>query len=215
MNFQLDYNTMNTEFKKLFVTYEIAKKLEELGIFFDSFGYYDDENKLRYNHYGYPEQNKDDGVLNAPLHQQVIDFLRENHKLVPLPQICSNGTYLCRVVKNQYPDYDLDVVNSYHNTYYEALESAILKALELIKTTKMENNYEELKKKLYSRHFEYTEKGLGTCFYAIDVMRYMNGVEKIIEEQQKEINRLNFVISKFNGTNVGINQSVTDYTKGI
>jgi hypothetical protein len=79
----------------------------------------------------------------------------------------------------------------------------------------MENNYEELKKKLYSRHFEYTEKGLGACFYAQDVMRYMNGVEKIIEEQQKEINRLNFVMSKFNGTNVGINQSVTDYTKGI
>lgn len=79
----------------------------------------------------------------------------------------------------------------------------------------MENNLKELKRKLYASSFDYTEKGRGTCFYAQDVCRYMNGVEKLLEEQEEEIRRLKFVVSKFNGTNAGINQSVTDYTKGI
>ena len=79
----------------------------------------------------------------------------------------------------------------------------------------MENKYEELKKKLYNSSFDYVEKDKGTCFYALHVMRYANGVEKLLEEQEEEIRRLKFIISKFNGTNVGINQSLTDYTKGI
>lgn len=79
----------------------------------------------------------------------------------------------------------------------------------------MENNHEELKKKLFNSSFEYVEKDKGACFYAQHVMRYVNGVEKLLEEQEEEIRRLKFVISKFNGTNIGINQSVTDYTKGI
>lgn len=78
-----------------------------------------------------------------------------------------------------------------------------------------ENKHEELKKKLYNSSFEYVEKDKGTCFYALHVMRYVNAVEKLLEEKEDEIRHLKFVISKFNGTNVGINQSVTDYTKGI
>lgn len=79
----------------------------------------------------------------------------------------------------------------------------------------MENKLIELKRILYSSSFDYVEKGKGACFYAQHVVQYMNGIEKLMEEQQEEIRRLKFVVSKFNGTNVGINQSVTDYTKGI
>ena len=79
----------------------------------------------------------------------------------------------------------------------------------------MENSLVALKRKLQASTFDYTEEDKGACFYALHVMRYVNGVEKLLEEQEEEIRRLKFVISKFNGTNVGINQSVTDYTKGI
>ncbi len=79
----------------------------------------------------------------------------------------------------------------------------------------MENNSEELKRILFNCYFDYTEKDKGACFYGQHVMQYINGVEKIMELQRKEIERLNFVVSKFNGVNAGINQSVTDLTQPI
>ena len=84
-----------------------------------------------------------------------------------------------------------------------------------MESDKLENSLYELKKKLYASSFDYVEKSKGACFYAQHVVQYMNGVEKLLEEQEEEIRRLKFVVSKFSGTNVGINQSVTDYTKGI
>lgn len=58
----------------------------------------------------------------------------------------------------------------------------------------MENNSEELKRTLYNYYFDYTEKDKGACFYAQHVMQYINGVESIIEEQQKEIERLKQIV---------------------
>ncbi len=79
----------------------------------------------------------------------------------------------------------------------------------------MENNSEELKRILYNCYFDYVEKGKGACFYGQHVIQYINGVEAIMESQQKEIERLKFVVSKFNGVNIGINQSVTNLNKPI
>ncbi len=132
---------MNKAVENLFISYEIAKKLKEIGYDEPCIAWYLPNKKIQFglsdddgiDTFKNSESTCHNSLISAPSWQQCIDWLRDNHKIIPLPQVCSNGTYLCRVVKNEYPDYDLDINNSYHNTFYEAFESSILKALDLIK----------------------------------------------------------------------------------
>lgn len=63
--------------KKQFVTYEIAKKLEEIGFNYNVIATYDNEEKLTLFDYEIRASNQ----LIAPLWQQAIDWLREEHDI--------------------------------------------------------------------------------------------------------------------------------------
>ena len=123
--------------KEQFVTYEIAVKLRELGFNEECLGFYKTtlgDNvpelhiiKCNYNSGKYitiPE----DFHTDAPLWQQVIDWLREEHNInLYLPKSVYGGYVY--VVDSKYSD-------TIYNDYYDAREQAILKALELCQKEK-------------------------------------------------------------------------------
>lgn len=124
--------------KKQFVTYEIALKLKELGFNEECFGYYTESRLL---HLGGRTGNIDDVKINkkyvedicqndnacsAPLWQQAIDWLREEHDVIIDVAKIFNGTDSYHFAINLEWEY-------FSGTYYEALEESILKAIELIK----------------------------------------------------------------------------------
>ena len=60
--------------KKIFVKYETALKLKELGLIGIFFGvYYDKDGNVR--------RSSIDEIGDAPMYQQVTDFLREKHNI--------------------------------------------------------------------------------------------------------------------------------------
>lgn len=78
--------------KRSFVPYEIALKLKELGFNVDCLGYYNPNGHFLYKLYcadEYADLNIDDilkykvhyDCVYAPMYQQVIDWLREEHKI--------------------------------------------------------------------------------------------------------------------------------------
>lgn len=124
--------------EKEFVTYEIALKLKELGFDEPCFGYYTESRLL---HLGGRLGSIDDVTINkkyvddicqndntclAPLWQQVIDWLREEHDVIIDVAKIFNGTDSCHFAINLEWEY-------FSGTYYEAREESILKAIELIK----------------------------------------------------------------------------------
>ena len=121
------------EIKEQFVTYEIVLKLKELGFDEKCLGMYGSEFEFVVDEssWRYAQISKD--VLQAPLWQQVIDFLREKYLLH---------------IEIQSPDYSNDVNFSWsiHKIskfgslasgesfdYHKVREQAILKAIELCK----------------------------------------------------------------------------------
>ncbi len=118
--------------EKEFVTYEVAKKLKELG--FDNVpclgvyytneteGAFEIDSSIRDTQY-YSKKGFRDGIL-APLWQQAIDWLREKKiKVVEIPNF-DWEIYIYR---------DDVGMAMYHSAYsMPSLESAILKAIELI-----------------------------------------------------------------------------------
>lgn len=117
--------------KDQFVTYEIAKKLKELGFNEDCFGCYKVEPfDPPYLHDSTRGQNSSFGKwVAAPLWQQAIDWLRvEYDKFIlirPVHEIHPEQKFL------GYSDGFTE--GKYHETYEQAREAATLKALELIK----------------------------------------------------------------------------------
>ena len=65
--------------QKQFVTYEIAKKLKELGFDEECFGYYSYSKKLFLGN-GKDAYNYKD-IISAPLWQQAIDWIAEKYKI--------------------------------------------------------------------------------------------------------------------------------------
>lgn len=122
---------------KQFTTYEIALKLKELGFNEPCLGFFalTDENgnsifQLSKNpHY----DTSDDGVTSCPLWQQIIDWFRDAHNLEVGVGYCFFATknkkkYQTIIISNNYLSYDC---SGSYDTYQEARESAILKAIEL------------------------------------------------------------------------------------
>lgn len=127
--------------KEQFCSYEIALKLKELGFYekcVASYYTYDIKNfsKGKYDYRGkfeFDYSTEDQYIVNsnetyyvsAPLWQQVIDWLREEHNIhLYLPKSVYGGYVY--VVDSKYSD-------TIYNDYYDAREQAILKALELCK----------------------------------------------------------------------------------
>ena len=130
--------------KEQFVTYEIALVLKELGFNEECFGYFKTDKNL-HEFYGSSEQVIDCNI-QAPLWQQVIDWLREKHNIYLT-------IYNPLLYNSYYPDskygFDCEIEfltknnnvastlisnnDSGFETYYEVREQAINKAIEIIK----------------------------------------------------------------------------------
>lgn len=129
--------------KHLFVTYEIAKLLKEKGFNEMCFAYY--PSTCLNPDLLIPSQYKETAIFYdrphntltlAPMHQQVIDFLREKHDLV-ISTRRDGGYWIIDVVDIS----DEDSSSPFNRTderalgsdYYAMLNEAIIKALNLIK----------------------------------------------------------------------------------
>ena len=123
--------------KNQFVTYEIALKLKELGFDEECFCTYHnaelsrnpshkiDATPIQGKPYIWKNSKFHNSIVCAPLWQQVIDWLREEHNIhLYLPKSVYDGYVY--VVNSKYSD-------TIYNDYYDAREQAILKAIELCK----------------------------------------------------------------------------------
>ena len=135
-----------------FVTYEIAKLLKELN--FDepclAWYYFNEENSSyalnsfkqdygdKFDWWKYSELDSDVYVdhLMAPLWQQVINWLREEYKLIVSINIMSDLSYYSLLINID--EDKLNLRNQSQNrgfiTYEEALEDGLFEALKLIKS---------------------------------------------------------------------------------
>lgn len=77
--------------KNLFIPYEQAMTLKELGFDEPCFGccFHNNKNVVEYNSDGVPfNHNNRKTRISAPLYQQAFDWLREKHKLHGEPTSC-------------------------------------------------------------------------------------------------------------------------------
>ena len=149
--------------KKQFVTYEIALKLKELGFDEECFAIFfrailnngrtvnyisDDWESPFYKNRTNSESNSVD-IVSAPLWQQVIDWLRDEHDIVIeivrqkyFDTYANSYAYevVCKVYKNKELEGSVVIRDNKNNhifySYEEAREHAILKAIELCKDKK-------------------------------------------------------------------------------
>ncbi len=132
--------------KDQFVTYEIALKLKELKFNmpciagYDEWVEEDEERELKsiVNEMGIisgVELNHLAYTISAPLWQQVIDWLRDEKSLViQLDYQNNKSSYHIHKSEINYSEIEINHWNSeIYNSYNEAKEQAILKALTLIK----------------------------------------------------------------------------------
>lgn len=127
--------------KSQFVTCGIALKLKELGFNERCFAEYTNQETLiiHYPHecfYGYCNIDEYDGIdsysnstITAPLWQQAIDWLREKYidNIIIMPCIIPSNEIKYYIFKGKLK-WDR---NELYNTYEDAREQAILKAIEL------------------------------------------------------------------------------------
>ncbi len=124
--------------EKLFVSYEIAIKLKEKGFSEWCFGVYTPEFKC-VSHYGVGESftgmwqngfNSND--ITAPMHQQVIDWFRENHNINILYIICGGQTKVLGYKWFVQKGMEKDAYETNMKDYYAGLNEALTQALKLI-----------------------------------------------------------------------------------
>lgn len=125
--------------KNQFVTYEIALKLKELGFNEPCFMIFNENETLEecVNVNTYKLHLKDynnfiglSNVISAPLYQQAIDWLREEHK-IRVCNIVDIHNECCFIV---YHSTDADIIKG--NDFYKTREEAILKAIEIDQNNK-------------------------------------------------------------------------------
>ena len=121
-----------------FIPYEQALKLEELG-FDEECLAYQNNTLIIYDNEEFSKNSQFVGnTVAIPLWQQVIDWLREKHKINIYPEPTYSLTeYSFKVItvhgKSKKQEY-WDGMGKTYNTYQEAREQAILKAIELCKS---------------------------------------------------------------------------------
>ena len=125
-----------------FVTYSIAKKLNELGFNKSCFAYFRNNIIVYVNRWNFETTkshtikqdditNEVDDIILAPLWQQAIDFLREEYDFIVNPTVDYKGIYHW-IVAWPISSYQVDTEDINGNTWYRARENAIIKTLELI-----------------------------------------------------------------------------------
>lgn len=135
---------MNTETQKLFVNYEIAKKLKKIGFNKPTMAFYNEHGDFKFVPYNESDINLPNSVTktenennycSAPLYQQCEDWIRENYKL----NISLNRNYDgWRFVITEFSSGNKSFFCSNNETedYIEEMKLAILKAIELIEKQK-------------------------------------------------------------------------------
>ena len=123
--------------QKEFVPYEIALKFKELGFDEECIGYFDIQSKeLWLNDLGGNAVNLSEILLRAPLYQQVIDFFREEYRIIihiSIGKQAENSLNLSYTYM-LYDEDGLELIDlpDWSKSYNDAREEAILKALILI-----------------------------------------------------------------------------------
>ena len=141
---------MNNEYiKEQFVTYEIALKLKELGFDKDCFASICTSHPNELIPYrGYPIEGNEDthfSTINnltvsnmwiaVPLWQQVIDWFREKYKINCVVGYTDDDKEEFMAIIDR-PNQDIDYNMNPTESYYEAREQTILKAIELCQNKK-------------------------------------------------------------------------------
>ena len=128
--------------KEQFCSYEIALKLKELGFDEECFGVYIETNGepiLRYNLPHLESQGKVNYIYERailiPLWQQAIDWFREKYKINCIVGYTDDDKEEFMAVIDR-PNQDIDYNMNPTESYYEAREQAILKAIELCQNKK-------------------------------------------------------------------------------
>ncbi len=127
--------------EKVFVSYEIALELKELGFKEQCFSFYDIEKKLYasegYYKIGYNVLNEE---VIAPLYQQVFRWFREKYQLPSWIYTSDNIKFYYSILKNKrYMVSDYYVVTKTkapakpYETYEEAQLACLLKLIEILK----------------------------------------------------------------------------------
>ncbi len=136
---------------KLFIKYKIALELKEKGFDEPCFGYYENQSKKLIINYtnqpsNHPEAEKRPSMFitdnrnsvipqwstSAPTHQQVCDWLRENHNIHLVPINCGTNAVVLGYIWFIQVGMKQDAPNTKKGTYYESLNNAIEESLKLI-----------------------------------------------------------------------------------
>lgn len=130
--------------EELFVSYELAKQLEEKGFNERCLAYYyhtktfDQERRLNIAKFGTIVEPFAGEFIFVPMYQQVVDWFREKHNL---HFYIDTTAVFDKMYPSQYrvyikvPFQPFKWTTGYYyrgNTYYEALENAIKAAIKLI-----------------------------------------------------------------------------------
>jgi hypothetical protein len=127
--------------KDLFVPYELAVKLKEVGFKVPCLAYCriinGEETELEMNPTSgslYDWNTSHDILISAPLWQQVIDWIREENKIVVEIHQLHNSKYELIYTWHVYSDSLIltQKIDSADKLYYRCLQSGIEKAIELI-----------------------------------------------------------------------------------
>ncbi len=115
--------------EKEFVTYEVAKKLKELGFNEECFGAFNSKREISWGFIRYTSQNEFEAL--APLWQQVFDWFRKEKGIIILVDEILG--YRANVHSNKAIELHPDTWFGGFISYEQARERAVLKALELLK----------------------------------------------------------------------------------
>lgn len=122
--------------KNLFIPYELAIIAKEKGFGEISFAFYNQNTPIRFfSDYDKTETNKlilDGFVVNAPLYQQIVDWLREQHDLFITISYYKSEGYYSSVGNLKKDSNDHNFISKDCENYYEALNKAIEEAFKLI-----------------------------------------------------------------------------------
>lgn len=137
---------------KQFATYEIALKMKELGFDEPCITYWGISSKRLIENGtaadGYTNSELTKYNICAPIWQQAIDYFRESHHLsINITDDYSSraGGWIFKFYINDQRAPDMSKIllknNFYWNSFSEAREAAILKAIEIVKERSLNSNH--------------------------------------------------------------------------
>lgn len=125
--------------KDLFVTYQAAKLMSEIGFDENCIGYYDNQKRFDLSdpisNSTYQSYSSCKGYYSAPTLEQAINWLMDNHKIFILPHITfddNNGHWYYYSINYRKNVKNNNITDGSFNRN-QALETAILEALNHIK----------------------------------------------------------------------------------